>query len=96
MRGIESAPPRLTLFREGPPNLTVAAPCFVQHAPMALSQEVCEKIEADFSLTDQALRPKSKKITSGRPDDKHDLQAPTSYKIRSLANHFAKSTKYMT
>jgi hypothetical protein len=29
-------------------------------------------------------------------DSKHDLQAPTSYKIWSLANHFAKATKYMT
>jgi hypothetical protein len=38
----------------------------------------------------------NKKITSGCPDGKHDLQAPTSYKIRSLANHFAKTTKYMT
>jgi hypothetical protein len=38
----------------------------------------------------------NKKITSGHPDGKHDLQAPTSYKIRSLANHFAKPTKYMT
>jgi hypothetical protein len=41
-------------------------------------------------------RQPNKKITSGRPDGKHDLQAPTSYKIRSLANHFAKTTKYMT
>jgi hypothetical protein len=38
----------------------------------------------------------NKKITLGRPDGKHVLQAPTSYKIRSLANHFAKSTKYVT
>jgi hypothetical protein len=37
----------------------------------------------------------NKKITSGCHDGKHDLQAPTSYKIRSLANHFAKMTKYM-
>jgi hypothetical protein len=41
-------------------------------------------------------RQPNKKITSGRPDGKHDLQAPTSYKIRFLANHFAKTTKYMT
>jgi hypothetical protein len=41
-------------------------------------------------------RQSNKKITSGHPDGKHNLQGPTSYKIWSLANHFAKSTKYMT
>jgi hypothetical protein len=38
-----------TIYR-GPPNLSVAAPCSVQLAPTALSREVHEKIEADFSL----------------------------------------------
>jgi hypothetical protein len=36
------------------------------------------------------------KTTSGHHDGKHSLQALPSCKIRSLANHFAKSTKYMT
>jgi hypothetical protein len=58
-KGMGSPPTRLTLFIGGPPNLSVAAPCSVQHAPTALSREVREKIEADFSLTDQVLRPKS-------------------------------------
>jgi hypothetical protein len=53
-----SPPTRLTLFIGGPPNLSVAAPCSVQHTPTALSREVREKIEADFSLTDQVSRPK--------------------------------------
>jgi hypothetical protein len=44
MKGMGSAPPRLTLFIGWPPNLSVAAPCSVQHAPTALS------VEADFSL----------------------------------------------
>jgi hypothetical protein len=47
MKGIGSTP---TLFIGGPPNLSVVAPCSVQHAPTALSREVREKIEADFSL----------------------------------------------
>jgi hypothetical protein len=58
-KGMGSPLTRLTLFIGGPPNLSVAAPCSVQHAPTALSREVREKIEADFSLTDQVLRPKS-------------------------------------
>jgi hypothetical protein len=49
-----------------------------------------------YDLNLNSGRRPNKKITSGRPDGKHDLQAPTSYKIRSLANHFAKTTKYMT
>jgi hypothetical protein len=49
-----------------------------------------------YDLNPNLGRPPNKKTTSGRPDGKHDLQAPTSYKIRSLANHFAKTTKYMT
>jgi hypothetical protein len=53
---------------------------------MALSREVREKIKADFSQTDYdydlnlslGCEP-NKKITSGRPDGKLVLQAPTSY-----------------
>jgi hypothetical protein len=50
MKGMGSTPPRLTLFIGGPPNLSVTAPYSVQHAPTALSREVRDKIEADFSL----------------------------------------------
>jgi hypothetical protein len=64
---------------------------------MALFREVSEKIKADFrqqtkryNLNLNLGRRPSKKTTSGRPDGKHDLQAPTSYKIKSLVNHFAK------
>jgi hypothetical protein len=69
MKGLGSPPTRLTLFIRGPPNLSVAAPCSVQHALTALSREVCEKIEADFSLTDQALRPKSEFRSSTKRED---------------------------
>jgi hypothetical protein len=58
-KGMRSPPTRLTLFIGGPSNLSVAAPCSVQHGPTTLSREVHEKNEADFSLTDQVLRPKS-------------------------------------
>jgi hypothetical protein len=50
MKGMGSTPPRLTLFIGGPPNLSVAAPCSIQHAPADLSREAREKIEADSSL----------------------------------------------
>jgi hypothetical protein len=50
--GMGSPLTQLTLFIGRPPNLSVAAPCFVQHAPTALSREDREKIEAGFSLTD--------------------------------------------
>jgi hypothetical protein len=53
---------------------------------MALSREVREKIKADVSQTDYGYdlnlsldRQPNKKITSGLPDGKHVLQAPTSY-----------------
>jgi hypothetical protein len=65
-KGLGSPPPWLTLFIGGPPNLSVAAPCSVQHAPTALSREVREKIEVDFSLSDQALRPKSEFRSSAK------------------------------
>jgi hypothetical protein len=58
MKEMGSTPPRLTIFIAGPPNLSVAAPCSVQHAPTALFREVSKKIKADFSRTDQAPRPK--------------------------------------
>jgi hypothetical protein len=89
-------------LKRGPLNLSVAAPCSVQHTPTALFRDVSEKIKADFRQQTKCYdlnlnlgRQPNKKITTGRPDRKHDLQAPTSYKIRSLANHFAKSTKHM-
>jgi hypothetical protein len=47
-----STPTRAALFIGGPPNLPVAVPSAVQHAPTALFREVREKIKADFSLTD--------------------------------------------
>jgi hypothetical protein len=50
MKGMGSTPPWLTLFIGGPLNLSVAAPCSVQHAPADLSREAREKIEADSSL----------------------------------------------
>jgi hypothetical protein len=62
-----------------------------------------EKFAADFSLTDYSYdlnlslgRQLNNKTTSGRPDGKHVLQAPTSHLFRSLTNHFVKTTKYMT
>jgi hypothetical protein len=64
-----SAPPRLTLFIEGPPKLSIVDPCFVQQAPTSLSREVREKIEADVSLTDQVLRPKSEFRSSAKHED---------------------------
>jgi hypothetical protein len=68
--GVE--PVRLTLFIGGPPNLSVVAPSSVQHSPTALSREVREKIEADFSLTDQALRPKSEFRSSAKREDSRE------------------------
>jgi hypothetical protein len=68
-KGMGSPPTRLTLFIGGPPNLSVAAPCSVQHAPTALSREVREKIEADFSLIGQALRPKFEFRSSAKRED---------------------------
>jgi hypothetical protein len=69
-----------------PPNLSVAVPSTVQHASMALFREIRENIKADFSLTDYSYdlnlslgRQPNKKITSGRPNGKHVLQAPTSH-----------------
>jgi hypothetical protein len=58
-KGMGTTPTRATLFIGGPPNLSVVAPCSVQHAPTVLSREVREKIEADFSLTNEVLQPKS-------------------------------------
>jgi hypothetical protein len=40
------------LFIGGPLDLPIAVPSAVQHAPMALFQEVCEKIATDLSLTE--------------------------------------------
>jgi hypothetical protein len=78
--------PRTALFIGGPSNLPVAVPSAVQHASKALFREVREKIKADFSLTDYSDdlnlsldRQLNKKTTSGRPDGKHILQAPTSH-----------------
>jgi hypothetical protein len=68
-KGLGSPSTQVTLFIGGPPNLSVAAPCSIQHAPTALSREVREKIEADFSLTDQALRPKSEFRSSAKRED---------------------------
>jgi hypothetical protein len=47
-----SIPLRAVLFIGGPLNLSVPVPSTVQSASMALSQEICEKIEAEFSPTD--------------------------------------------
>jgi hypothetical protein len=60
------------------------------------SRRVFRQQTKRYDLNLNLGRRPNKKITSGRPDGKHDLQAPTSYKIRSLANHFAKTTKYIT
>jgi hypothetical protein len=60
------------------------------------SRQIFRQQTKRYNLNLNLGRRPHKKITSGRPDGKHDSQAPTSYKIRSLANHFAKTTKYMT
>jgi hypothetical protein len=83
--GVNPAP-GLPIYREGPPNLSVASPSTIKQAPTALSQKVREKLKADVSQTDYGYdlnlsldRQPNKKITSGLPDGKHVLQAPTSY-----------------
>jgi hypothetical protein len=68
-KGMGSTPPRLTLFIEGSTQSSIAAPCSVQHAPTALSRAVSEKIKADFSPTDQALRPKPEFRSSAKYED---------------------------
>jgi hypothetical protein len=51
-RGMGSTPPWAALFIGGPANLSVAAPSTIQYASTTPSQEVREKIKADFSLAD--------------------------------------------
>jgi hypothetical protein len=97
-RGMGSTPPRAILFIGGPPNLSVAVPSTVQCASTAQSRELRAKIHADFSLRPKSeFRSSAKKTTSGHPDGKSFHKPPRHINIgKSLANHFAKLTKYMT
>jgi hypothetical protein len=104
MKGMGSTPPRLTLFIEGAHliyPLRLLAPyntpqrLYPEKSARRSRQIFCQQTKR-YDLNLNLGHQPNKKITSGRPDGKHDLQAPTSYKIRSLANHFAKTNKYMT
>jgi hypothetical protein len=100
--GVNPASCRL-IYRRGPPNLPVVVPSAVQHASTALFREVRENIKAYFSLIEHNCdlnlslgRQLNNKTTSGCPDGKHVLQAPTLYLFRSLTSHLVKTTKHMT
>jgi hypothetical protein len=103
MRGMGSTPPRLTLFIEGSTQ-SIRCGSLLRNTPQRLYPEkLARRLRQSFhqhtkccDLNLNLGRQPNKKITSGCPDGKHDLQAPTSYKIRSLAYHFAKMAKYMT
>jgi hypothetical protein len=104
MRGMGSTPPRLTLFIEGSTESICCGSLLCttrpnESIPRSPREDLGEFFAEHTKCYDLNLslgRQQNKKITSGRPDGKHNLQALTSSKIRSLANHFAKSTKYMT
>jgi hypothetical protein len=95
--------PRLTLFIEGSTQ-SIRCSSLLRTTPQRLYLEnLARRLRQIFRQQTKCCdlnlnlgRQPNKKITSDHPDGKHDLQAPTSYKIRSLANHFAKTTKYMT
>jgi hypothetical protein len=96
-RGMGSTPPRAALFIGGSTKSTRCGSFRRTTRLNSSIREVCKEIKADFSLTDYSYdlnlslgRQLNNKTTSGRPDGKHVLQAPTSHLFRSLTNHFIK------
>jgi hypothetical protein len=98
MKRMGSNPPRLTLFIAGSTQSIRCGFLLRTKRPQRLyseksarrSRQIFRQQTKRHDLNPNLGRRPNKKTTSGRPDGKHDLQAPTSYKIRSLANHFAK------
>jgi hypothetical protein len=87
MRGMGSTPPRLTLFIEGSTKSIRCGSLLRTTHPNGSIPRSSREDRGEFFANRPIFQP-NRKITSGHPDGKHDLQAPTSYKSRSLANHF--------
>jgi hypothetical protein len=84
MRGMGSTPPRLTLFIEGSTQSIRCSSLLRTTRPQRLYPEklarrlrrIFRQHTRCYDLSLNLGRQPNKKITSGRPDGKHDLQAP--------------------